>query len=478
MRSRILAGAFLGALLLIVAELDSLSDVVGTETGAKQLAVPVGEGEATLPDLVALYDDRSGVFYINDDGDTTRVMLDIVGDPIAGDFDCDGRDGLGVFDASTGRFFVDNNLDGQIDTEGRFPGGDRMLVGDFVGDDLCDEVAVYDTRRGYMRIGHSAGPGFVTETRGYYFGVPGDEPFAGDFNNDLRTDLGLHRESTGLVYMRTIHDTGFANAEFVYGNPDDLVFAGNWLGIGGDTVGVYRPGDITIYLRHSNTFGIADGTVEYGNRSLRPVAGSFGDLPGKDDPPPPFFDATDSCFGPEGVFAPTGRLIPAPVVTTSPPGTVTYSVAVEEGIGFDPTCFSMVVAGILQDERGWQRDPEIRFEQVTSGADFRIALASPATVDRRCAPLRTGGVYSCFNGTHTMINTSRWLNGSRTVPVLSEYREMVINHEVGHAIGHGHVGCGSVAGSPAPVMMQQTINLGGCTANPWPLEIELTGLRR
>ncbi|MBT8249972.1 MAG: DUF3152 domain-containing protein [Acidimicrobiia bacterium] len=478
MRSRMLASALLGAILILVAELATFSESTVSDEASESLTVPIGEGEAKPLHRVALFDQKSGIFYIAHDGETTNVTIGVSGDPLAGDFDCDGTDGLAVFDSTTGSFFVDNDLDGEIDTEGRFPGGDRMLIGDFVGDDLCDEVAVYDTRRGYMRIGHSAGPGFVTETRGYYFGVPGDEPFVGDFNNDLQTDLGLHRDTTGLVYMRTSHDTGFANTAFVYGNPEDRVLAGDWTGDGTETVGVYRPGEGTIYLRHSNTFGVADETIaEYGNRSLVPVAGSFGQLSGGGDPPPPYFDATDSCFDPEGVFAPTGRLLPVPARPSTVPGTVTYSVAVEEGIGFDPSCFSIVVASILADERGWQRDQEIQFEQVASGADFRIALASPRTVDRRCAPLRTNGVYSCFNGTHTMINTSRWLNGSKTVPTLSQYRQMVINHEVGHAIGHGHVGC-RVAGEPAPVMMQQTINLGGCRANPWPLESELTGLHR
>jgi hypothetical protein len=73
-----------------------------------------------------------------------------------------------------------------------------------------------------------------------------------------------------------------------------------------------------------------------------------------------------------------------------------------------------------------------------------------------------------------MINAFRWAQGAETFGAarVHEYRQMLINHEVGHRLGHSHVGCPK-QGAPAPVMMQQTkfLSLDGgptCKPNPWP----------
>jgi hypothetical protein len=99
--------------------------------------------------------------------------------------------------------------------------------------------------------------------------------------------------------------------------------------------------------------------------------------------------------------------------------------------------------------------------------DFRVTLAAPDTTAELCAPLRTGGRLSCHNGHRAVINQNRWVSGVEQFDDdMETYRIYVINHEVGNALGHGHVNCPD-DGEPAPVMQQQSLSLQGCEPNGW-----------
>lgn len=152
-----------------------------------------------------------------------------------------------------------------------------------------------------------------------------------------------------------------------------------------------------------------------------------------------------------------------------------YFVEVQEGLAIDPDCFAAAVDRILQDPGlGWGSAGTRTFRRVNEGAvDFRVTLATPATVDQHCVPFDTGGVYSCWNGVRAMINLTRWRIGAVTYGSdVGPYRVYVINHEVGHALGVGHRTC-PARGASAPVMVQQSKSLEGCTPNPWPTPGEL-----
>ena len=100
----------------------------------------------------------------------------------------------------------------------------------------------------------------------------------------------------------------------------------------------------------------------------------------------------------------------------------------------------------------------------------RPLLASPTTSEAICATggLKTEGYSSCRLPGRVVLNLARWLTGVPDYGAsLEEYRRYLVNHEVGHQLGHGHEACPG-AGQPAPVMQQQTYGLTGCVANSWP----------
>jgi hypothetical protein len=177
-----------------------------------------------------------------------------------------------------------------------------------------------------------------------------------------------------------------------------------------------------------------------------------------------------------------------------------YTIEIENGL--DPTmyggdnAFAQMVDQTLANPKGWTHNPQFAFIRIDSGKpDFRISLVSPVSVREGCGyefRLET----SCYNPSfgadrqsRVFINEARWIRGA--VPFegdVGSYRQYVINHEVGHAIGYvRHEPCDQQGGL-APVMMQQTFSTANddgakfdpdqvkadgktCRFNPWPFPI-------
>jgi hypothetical protein len=155
-----------------------------------------------------------------------------------------------------------------------------------------------------------------------------------------------------------------------------------------------------------------------------------------------------------------------------------FKVQVETKLNTDRQTYAEAVEATLLDARSWTANGRVAFRRVDQGGDTRVMLASPRTVDRICYPLQTNGMYSCREGEKVVLNVRRWRHGvSHWSDSVENYRRMLVNHEMGHRIGHGHRYCPR-RGHKAPVMQQQTISLQGCKPNWWPLERELSAAGR
>jgi hypothetical protein len=152
-----------------------------------------------------------------------------------------------------------------------------------------------------------------------------------------------------------------------------------------------------------------------------------------------------------------------------------YRVAVEQGVPVSAADFAARVDQVLSDRRSWiagnvrlrrvARDERAAFTVylVTAGTARTLCLAGGYDIFWRGEPYT-----SCRVGGRVVINLTRYLRGiPKYGAPLSTYQEYAINHEVGHALGHDHELCPG-RGRPAPVMVQQTFSLQGCTAYSWP----------
>lgn len=153
---------------------------------------------------------------------------------------------------------------------------------------------------------------------------------------------------------------------------------------------------------------------------------------------------------------------------------VTYVIATKGTVSASVDEFASQVSQTLNGPQGWSR-LGIRFVRVESGGQFTAWLSEASQVPS-FSPSGCDAIVSCTVGNNVIINETRWLNGADAWNAaggsLRDYRHMVVNHETGHWLGHGHEYC-SGAGQPASVMQQQTIDMQGCAPNPWPLQHEL-----
>lgn len=175
-------------------------------------------------------------------------------------------------------------------------------------------------------------------------------------------------------------------------------------------------------------------------------------------------------------IAPVPDYIPAPTPAL-PSRAYTYCVATR---GVDTSVLPELrakLASVYSDSRGWSLGGVNTFTEVTSGCGMIVWLTAADQMPSFGSICDS--TWSCTVYPNVILNFDRWRFASPAWNggggSLDDYRTMVINHETGHWLGFGHRFCQG-AGQQAPVMQQQSINLQGCAANPWPLPYEKAAL--
>ena len=183
-----------------------------------------------------------------------------------------GGDTVGVFRPSNGLLYLKNtNVSGYADIAINYGmGGDYPIAGDWDGDGI-ESIGIYRNGKFYLRNSNTVGYADIE----FAFGSAGDQPVVGDWNGDGIDTIGVYRSSTFTFYLRNSNTAGYADMTFSLGIPGDIGITGDWDGDGKDTTGVFRPSNGVIFLKNTNVTGYADIAINYGIGGDKPVTGDW-----------------------------------------------------------------------------------------------------------------------------------------------------------------------------------------------------------
>jgi hypothetical protein len=153
--------------------------------------------------------------------------------PVVGDWNNDGLDTLGVYRPSAGLFLLSNapitsnNLSLAVDLTQRFGiAEDLPVAGDWDANGE-DSVGVFRPSLGqfFLTNDNVAAPGIDISA---FFGTNGDLPVAGDFDGNGIDTIGVWRTST-LEFFLSNDNATIAN-QFIFGASGDRPVIGDWDG--------------------------------------------------------------------------------------------------------------------------------------------------------------------------------------------------------------------------------------------------------
>ncbi|MEU8761991.1 LamG-like jellyroll fold domain-containing protein [Streptomyces sp. NPDC048659] len=208
---------------------------------------------------------------------TADIPFDAKGRKVlVGDWNADGIDTLGTYDAVTRTFELwnDKSFTNPIRiTYGST--GDIPVVGDWNGDGR-DTIGVWrpSSHIFYLNNEHTNNVADIS----FVYGAGGMVPLVGDWNGDGVDTIGMYYPTNVMFYMRDFNSPGANTYEIRYGSPGDQPVVGDWNRNKSDTIGVWRESNHTFYLNNEHTNNVADLTFVYGADGMVPLTGTW--MPG------------------------------------------------------------------------------------------------------------------------------------------------------------------------------------------------------
>jgi hypothetical protein len=200
----------------------------------------VGDWNGSGTDKVGVFRPSTGQFLMQIDATTVvTVNFGQFGDfAVVGDWDGNGIDTPGVFNPTTGQWQLTNGFKNQNLNNTSPPvnftftlgqSGDQPIVGDWDGNGI-DGVGVF--RQGNSTFFLSNGFQGTIDIKPFIFGSLGSQAIAGDWNGDGIDTIGVFSQNTGSMALNNTNNpgNGIGDIVFNFGSVADLPLAGDWNG--------------------------------------------------------------------------------------------------------------------------------------------------------------------------------------------------------------------------------------------------------
>lgn len=136
-------------------------------------------------------------------------------------------------------FYLTNRIDPPFTTDVAFafgPAGSAIwpIAGDWDGNGV-DTVGVHDrtTTAFYFTNVDASNPAPKTLAHSYVYGVAGDVEIAADWDDDGYAAIGVYRPATAAFYLREDYNSNDSPVALTFGNPYWQPMAGAWHGESG-----------------------------------------------------------------------------------------------------------------------------------------------------------------------------------------------------------------------------------------------------
>jgi ribosomal protein S16 len=250
---------------------------------AGQVCLPIA-GEWVCPELpeakhrdtIGLYNPTTSQFTLRNSNETGSADATFSSGspsrkPIAGDWNGDGIVTVGLYDPATRHFSLRNSDTAdaaQVDFAFSPTGAADTwipLAGDWDGDGV-DSIGLYDPSSSWFYL-QTANVADQEEIQAFGFGQTGWLPIAGDWDGDGDDTIGLYDPSVRTFYLKNSNEMGYADVTIDFDNTTVgaswLPIAGDWDSDGKHTIGFYNVGSGDFILRNSLMPGAADRTIQY-----------------------------------------------------------------------------------------------------------------------------------------------------------------------------------------------------------------------